>query len=198
MSYRDELEAAHARIEALEQQLASAQPARESAAARALTEELEILRQTLAAERSLAKHSQASHDAQLQAEREVAAAQVAKAEAVLDATKGALELRLQYAVREREEAERRLEELAALSRETALRLYEGQRAAAVAERERLLAEVAGALGARPAESASMEEQIRYENALHAAKRTESMSAMLDERIARLTRLCALLEQPPRA
>lgn len=57
MSYRDELEAAHARIEGLERQLAAAQPAFESATERALNSEIATLRQALAAERALTKNS---------------------------------------------------------------------------------------------------------------------------------------------
>ena len=63
MSYRDELEAAHARIEGLERQLASGEPLRETETVRALRDEVDVLQQQLAAHRSIATHSQASLDA---------------------------------------------------------------------------------------------------------------------------------------
>jgi len=134
----------------LEQQLASAQPVRESEALRERSGELETVKQALAARRSLTANSQASREAQLEAERAVTAAHAAKAEALLNATERALEVRIEVAVQERQQAEESLEELASLSRAAALRLYQERLALVHADRARLVAESVAA-GPRPAE-----------------------------------------------
>lgn len=197
MSYRHELEAAHARIEGLERQLASGEPLRESEAARALRDELSVLQQQLAAHRSIATHGQASLEAQLSSQREVAAAETAKAEALLEATKQALEARVRAAELEGTQAEQSLEELAGLSRPAALRLYQERLAAVVAERAALSAKGA-AVGPQPGAGASMEEQVRFLTAQRTAQMNQLQDDRLAEREARLTRLCTILEQPPRA
>ncbi|MBK6574769.1 MAG: hypothetical protein IPG17_00925 [Sandaracinaceae bacterium] len=198
MSYRDELEAAHARIEGLERQLASGEPLRETETVRALRDEVDVLQQQLAAHRSIATHSQASLDAQLHSQREVAAAHAARAEDLLEATKQALEGRVRAAELERTQAELSLEELAGLSRPTALRLYQERLAAVVAERARLAASSAAALVPQPAAGAPMEEQVRFAMAQNVIKVNQTQDVRLAESEARLTRLCTLLEQPPRA
>ena len=78
MSYRDELEAAHARIEALLRQLASTQPARESDALRAMSEELREARQLLATHESLTAHTRASSEAHVASVNAVRAAETAR------------------------------------------------------------------------------------------------------------------------
>jgi hypothetical protein len=198
MSYRDELEAAHARIEGLERQLASGQPLRETEAVRALSEELRTQQQQVAAMRAISANAQASFDAHQAAQRDVAAAMAAKAEALLDGTKQALEARIRDAEVERTQAEQSLEELAGLSRPTALRLYQERLAAVVAERARLAASSAAALVPQPAAGAPMEEQVRFAMAQNVIKVNQTQDVRLAESEARLTRLCTLLEQPPRA
>lgn len=210
MSYRDELSAAHARIEALERQLASTESVRDSEAQRelraaahvtsqeiaAVRDEVRALQQTLAAERSLAANRQASLDAQLASASAIRAAEAAKAEAVLAATKDALEVRVTVAARERELAERALEELAGLTRAAALRIYQGRLAEVRAERAKLAAEAGEPVGElRP--NASTEEQVRHAMAQNVAARSRSMDAQLAPQEAHLARLCAILEQPPR-
>jgi hypothetical protein len=99
---------------------------------------------------------------------------------------------------ERTQAEQSLEELAGLSRPTALRLYQERLAAVVAERARLAASSAAALVPQPAAGAPMEEQVRFAMAQNVIKVNQTQDVRLAESEARLTRLCTLLEQPPRA
>mgnify|MGYP000872926083 CR=1 FL=1 len=195
MSYRDELEAAHARIEALLRQLASTQPARESDALRAMSEELREARQLLATHESLTAHTRASSEAHVASVNAVRAAETARAEALLEATKQAAEAHLRDAVQERQQAEQRLEELAGLSRAAALRTYQERLATVTAERATLAGDITMAT-TEPSADASMEEQVRFTIAKKAAAMKQRRDAQLAEHEERLARVCARLAQAP--
>lgn len=217
MSYRDELAAAHARIEGLERQLASTEQTRESDATRlrseaalarsqelsalgeelrAVKEELREQQQVLAAERSNAAMARVAAEAHQESQRLVHEAERHREAAVLKATQDLVAEHVIAAAREREAADRELEELAGLSRGAALRLYQQQLAQVTAEREKL----AAGRGAAPSElrpDASIEEQIRIAMAQRELEMKQAMDAQLAASEARLARLCGILAQPPR-
>lgn len=217
MSYRDELQAAHARIEGLERQLASTEQIRESDATRvrseaaavrsqefsalgeelrAVREELRAQQQVLAAERSNAAMARVAADAHQESQRLVHEAERHREAAVLKATQDLVAEHVIAAAREREAADRELEELAGLSRGAALRVYQQQLAQVTAERQKL----AAGHGAPPPElrpDASIEEQIRIAMGQRELEMKQEMDVRLAASEARLARLCAILEQPPR-
>lgn len=215
MSYRDELEAAHARIEALERQLASTESVRESDAARvrgeaaversqelaALGEELrrvkeELLeqQQVVAALREQADATRVASEAHQVSQRLVHEAEVQRGAAVLRATEELVAEHVTAATRERERADQALEELARLSRDAALRLYREQLARVTAERELAAAESTPLPELRA--DASTEEQIRMAMAQRELEMKQKIQAQLAASEARLARLCAILEQAP--
>ncbi|MBK8408071.1 MAG: hypothetical protein IPL19_08790 [Sandaracinaceae bacterium] len=213
MTYRDELAAAHARIEALEQQLASTDSVREThatqvraEAAREHGEELRTLRaqlatleqalreqqEVVAAQRDQSNAARLTAESNMESQRAVQAAEGERAKALLEATEQAGEVRLSVAIQERQQAEDELVELAGLTRAAGLRVYRERLVAVTKECAQLAAEREAPAELRA--DATTEEQVRFAMAQRAVEMKQRVDEKLAEREARLARICAALER----
>lgn len=209
MTFRDELQAAYARIAALEQQLEQGAPLRESDALRSMTDELRKTKAELEEERAVRNAEKSAFEswksnlakaeaAKQKAQEEIARAEKEHAKAVQEATTKKWEMRVEEAEQARKRSEQELELLAVYSRAAALRHFRQQRDQYQQARAALATQLEKTnVGEPPGPGATNEALVAFEIAKITRERVLTNDRAMALQEERYQRICTLLEQPPK-
>jgi hypothetical protein len=216
MPFRDELDAAYAKIAVLESRLSEREPqpngedlqtlAAELRSAqiklRETEDQLSSLKATVDEERrqtGLAKMAESTHtEATRYAEKELQRAKEEHSNERLKQTKLMMERLLKNEQDGRKRAEEAIEELATLSRPAALRLYRGRLLETTTRMQTLAEEkdqLQQAKPAKPRNDAPFDEQVKFQMNETKLAHNEHEQTLRQIEAAHLSRICAALERP---